>query len=137
MKFAITAGAGKGACVEHFVARLKQRHFSPDLADNTGGIPAEDFRFFGESSGAYFGIDRIDRHRTNFYEQIPGAGSWHRKVDVLQRLRIFNGQSVLGEGDGFHGNSLSEELMCSLAAIFDFPSTKKNQQNAPTLSLQE
>jgi hypothetical protein len=52
-------------------------------------------------------------------------------------LRIVNGQSVLGKGDGFHGNSLSEELMRSLAVILDFPCAKKNLRNASTLSLQE
>jgi hypothetical protein len=52
-------------------------------------------------------------------------------------LWVVDGQGVLGKGDGFHGNSLSEGLMRLLAAIFDFPCTKKNKQNAPTLSLQE
>jgi len=59
MEFAVAAGAGNRAGIEHFIARLKQRHFSADLADNACGVPAEDYRFFCDSSGTHLGIHRI------------------------------------------------------------------------------
>ncbi|MDT4864350.1 hypothetical protein FQZ97_991110 [compost metagenome] len=137
MEFAVAAGAGNRAGIKHFIARLKQRHFRADLADNACGIPAKDFRLFCESSGAHLGIDRIHGYRANFDQQIPWARCGRRETDVNQCLWIVDGQGVFGKGDGFHGHSLSEGLMHSLATIFDFPCTEKNKQNAPTLSLLE
>ena len=81
---AVTAGAGNRTGVKHFITGLEQAHVGTDRTHHAGSIPAEDFRFLGESTGAHLGIDRVDRHRTHFDQQVSRAWCRHGDVGIDQ-----------------------------------------------------
>nr|GEX65028.1 hypothetical protein [Tanacetum cinerariifolium] len=116
VEFAVAPRAGNGACVEHFIAHLEQRHFIAGFANHTDSVPSDHFGFGGSRAGANFGIDRIHRNRSDFDQQITGTGCRLGQVHVDQRIGIFDGQAVLGEGNGFHGG-LSEWDEMGLASF--------------------
>ncbi len=103
MAFAVAAGAGDGAGVEHLVADLEQADFAAHPDDHTGDVPAQHLRLtaLGLSVAAYLGIHRVDRNGAHLHQQIARAGYRLGQFHVLQRAGIVDGEGF-ERGDRFH-----------------------------------
>jgi len=88
------------------ISGLEQGHLGPDFADDSGRVPAEDFRLSRESSGAYLSVDRVDRHGFDLDQKLPGPRAGFRHKDVLKRRRVFDRQAFVDVTDRSHRHSL-------------------------------
>ena len=98
----VAAWPGNGACIEHLVAGLEERHGMTNRLDHADGIPTEDAGSLCCRPGAHFHVHGIHRDGTHLDPQVAGAGRRFGQVLFMQRMWIFNRQPVLCIDDGFH-----------------------------------
>ncbi|MNH23578.1 hypothetical protein D3C72_1564520 [compost metagenome] len=129
--FAVTARAIDCTGVEHFVARLEQRHLGADFANDPHGIPSQHLRVVTAAAGSDLGVDRVDRDGFDFHQQVPGTGCGLGQFVLVQRSGILDREAGGVVDDCFHWDvtfqvSSGDRLIAS--------SPLKNQVVAGTLS---
>ena len=104
VQLAVAPGAGDGTGVVDLVTGLEQAHVGADCLDHAGHIPAQDFggATFRCDVLADLGVHWVDGNGFDFHQQVTGTGDGCRQLDVLQGVRVADGQAVV-VGNGFHG----------------------------------
>ncbi len=94
VQFAVATGPGDGTGVEHLVPGLEQRDLAAYRLDHAGHVPAQHLgnASFGLDVLADLGVHRVDRNGLDLHQQVPGTGDRLRQLDVLERLRVGDGQ---------------------------------------------
>ncbi len=103
MKLGVRAGPGDGARVKHFIAGVKKRDIRPHGMNYPRGIPAEHLPRAGVRlrTLSHLHVDRVDRDRFHFNEEVPLFRFRNRKLDVDERLVAINASWLL-ISDGSH-----------------------------------
>lgn len=81
----VAARAGDAAGVPNRVARLEQGDIGAHGRDNTGRIPSDDF-VDKATTGTHLHVNRIDRDRRNFHEDVVAGRSLNGELFVDEAL---------------------------------------------------
>jgi hypothetical protein len=103
MELSVATRPGDGAGIKNFVTRSEHVDLGADSFDDARDVPSEHIDIIRDrnTSHAYLGIDRIDRHGAHCDQQIATAGHRGLAFNINQTV-VGRKRRGFAEGDRFH-----------------------------------
>ena len=105
--FTVGTGAGNRTGIKHLVAHLEQTDVTAYGLDHPRHVPPQYLGCarVGLCVLPHLGVDRVHGDSLDLHQQVSRPGDRFRQFNILQGLRVLNGQRMVIT-DSFHGGIL-------------------------------